>query len=87
MRNVGHLMMDASVLDRDGQPVPEGILDCVVTSLIAMHDLKGNRQLSATAAPARSTSSSRRCTAPSEVAFANELFDRVEDALGLPRNT
>ena len=42
VRNVGHLMMDTSIIDRDDQPVPEGILDCVVTSLIAMHDLKGN---------------------------------------------
>src|SRR5262245_25347879 len=42
VRNVGHLMMDASILDRDEQPVPEGILDAMVTSLVALHDLKGN---------------------------------------------
>ena len=41
VRNVGHLMPDTGVLDRQGEPAPEGILDCVISSLIAMHDLKG----------------------------------------------
>ena len=86
VRNVGHLMMDASIIDRDDQPVPEGILDCVVTSLIAIHDIKGKS----------GTRNSRigsvyivkpKMHGPEEVAFANELFDRTEDALGLARKT
>jgi malate synthase len=86
VRNVGHLMTDASVLDREGNPVPEGILDCVITSLIAMHELKGNSNF-------RNSRKSSvyivkpKMHGPEDVAFANELFDRTEDALGLPRHT
>ena len=64
VRNVGHLMMDTSIIDRDDQPVPEGILDCVVTSLIAMHDHQGQYRCRGTAAPARSISSNPRCMGP-----------------------
>ena len=86
VRNVGHLMTNPAILDRDGAEVPEGLMDAMVTTLIGMHDL-------------RKTSGARnshqgsiyvvkpKMHGPDEVAYADEIFTRVEEVLTLPRYT
>ncbi|MBF4556086.1 malate synthase G [Pseudomonas sp. p50] len=86
VRNVGHLMTIDAILDKEGNEVPEGILDGLVTCLAAMHNLNGNTSRKNT----RTGSVyivKPKMHGPEEAAFTNELFGRIEDVLGLPRNT
>ncbi|KAA0698937.1 malate synthase G [Neorhizobium sp. P12A] len=86
IRNVGHLMTNPAILDRDGNEVPEGIMDAMITALIALRDIgpNGRRKNS------RSDSMyvvKPKMHGPEEVAFAVEIFSRVEDILGMKPNT
>ena len=86
VRNVGHLMTNPAILDAEGNEVPEGIQDALFTSLIAVHNLIGNTTRKNT----RTGSVyivKPKMHGPEEVAFTNEIFARVEDVLGLARNT
>ncbi|WP_171122563.1 MULTISPECIES: malate synthase G [unclassified Ruegeria] len=84
IRNVGHLMTNPAVLDGDGNEIGEGLMDALCTTLIAMHDLQreGGNSVKGSVYVVKP-----KMHGPAEVAFAVEIFDMVEDILGLPRNT
>jgi malate synthase len=92
VRNVGHLMTNPAILwgaegDGAGREIPEGMLDAMLTTAVALHDFKRGAS-----APGNSRAGSvyivkPKMHGPAEVAFANELFGRVERVLGLPEST
>ncbi|WP_295317186.1 malate synthase G [Roseobacter sp.] len=84
VRNVGHLMTNPAILDRDGNEVFEGLMDAMITTLIAMHDLQreGGNSVTGSVYVVKP-----KMHGPDEVAFADRTFTSVEKVLGLPQNT
>jgi malate synthase len=84
VRNVGHLMTNPAILDRDGKEVFEGLMDAAITTLIALHDLSrdGGNSVTGSVYVVKP-----KMHGPDEVAFADRTFTMVEQFLGLPQYT
>jgi malate synthase len=84
IRNVGHLMTNPAILDRDGNEAGEGLMDAMITTMIAIHDLRrqGGNTVTGSVYVVKP-----KMHGPEEVAFADEIFTAVEQALSLPANT
>lgn len=85
IRNVGHLMTNPAILDRDGNEAPEGMMDAMITALIALRDI-GPDGRRANSREGSMYIVKPKMHGPEEVAFANEIFTRVEKALGMSPN-
>ena len=83
IRNVGHLMTNPAILDEDGNEAPEGILDALISSMIAVHDIKSGRNSRAGSIYIVKP----KMHGPEEVAFCDRTLAQVEDILGLERHT
>ncbi len=86
VRNVGHLMTNPAILNADGEEIPEGFMDGLFTTFCALHDLRGDSALK------NSRTGSMyivkpKMHGPDEVSLTVELFSKIEDLFGLPRNT
>ncbi|MCL1629928.1 malate synthase G [Roseibaca sp. V10] len=84
VRNVGHLMTNPAILDADGHDIPEGLMDAMITTMIGMHDLKRD---SGNSVHGSIYIVKPKMHGPEEVAFADDIFNRVEAVLGLPQYT
>ena len=86
VRNVGHLMTNNAIIDAEGQPIPEGIMDGIITATIALYDMQQRNTL------ANSSTGSMyivkpKMHGPEEVTFTCDLFSRIEQQLSLPANS
>jgi malate synthase len=86
IRNVGHLMTNPAIVDQDGLEIGEGLMDAMITGLIAMHDLKKDDGVRNSVAGSVYVVKPKM-HGPEEVAFADEIFSGVEAVLGLTQNT
>ncbi len=84
IRNVGHLMTNPAILDKNGEEIPEGIMDAIITSLIAIHDIKNSKMNSRTGSV---YIVKPKMHGPEEVKFACDVFSAVEEALYLDKHT